>query len=197
MNDDEGYEKIYGQDYAKHGQVKGTDFLGEPVASKRPIVRWVLGISITVLIAALAGAYLWYRAWSPVRFDEDRIIIRDQAGGAIEIDRSPELPDTFSADVPVHPDAVLQTSAVLIESADPEQEGSVYLWVVPAPLEDVGFWYIEQLERNGWDTPIKQADVTSVFITATKGERGFALVLQGVSSERTEVSLTFSEEFAQ
>lgn len=197
VNDQQGYEKVYGQDYVKHGQVKGTDFPGEPVASKRPVVRWVLGISVAVLIAALVGAYLWFRAWSPIEVTGDKIIVRDEAGGAIEIDTRPELPDTFPSDVPVHPDAELQTAAVLIESEDPEQEGSVYLWAVAAPLEDVGFWYLEQLERNGWEVPLKQAEATSVFIAATKGDRGFAMVLQGVSATRTEVSLTFSEQFAR
>jgi len=197
MNDERGYEKIYGQDYAKHGQMKGTDWPGEPVAPKRPIIKWILGISIVVLVGALVAAYLWYRAWSPINLEDDTIIIRDQAGGAIEIDTKPELPDTFPADVPVHPDAQLQTSAVLIESQNPEQEGSVYLWTIPAPLEEVGFWYIEQLALNNWETPLKQAAQTSVFITATKEDRGFALVLQGVNSTRTEVSLTFSQEFTE
>jgi hypothetical protein len=197
MNDQQGYEQVKGDDYAKHGQVKGTDWPDKPTPPKSSKLPWILGISVVVLIAALAGAYLWFRAWSPISYDGGKIVIRDEAGGAIEIDTKPELPSTFPADVPVHPDAKLQTSAVLIESENPEQEGSVYLWSVPAPLEEVGFWYLAALEDNNWDTPLKQAGETSVFITAIKDDRGFAMVLQGVSAERTEVSLTFSTEFAQ
>jgi len=178
-------------------QMKGTDVPTEPVASKRPMVQWVVGISVVVLIGLSVATYAWFRWWSPISVSGDKIIVRDSAGGALEINTKPELPAAFPDDVPVHPDANLETSAVLLESDDPEQEGSVYLWVVSAPLEDVAFWYLPALEQDGWDVPIKNGSNNTVFITATKGERGFILTLHGVSSTRTEVSLVFSEEFAQ
>ncbi|HXV27043.1 MAG TPA: hypothetical protein VD862_03425, partial [Candidatus Paceibacterota bacterium] len=80
----------------------------------------------------------------------------------------------------------------------PEQEGSIYRWQAPGPLEDVAFWYEDELDLNGWDIALKQpAGNSGLVFTVVKGERGFLLQMQGVSSTRTDVSLFFAEEFPE
>ena len=202
MEDKNGFEQVKGTDWPAnpnegYSQVKGTDWPAEPVASKKPIIKWVVGIGIGIFVAAVAVAYLWFQYWSPITFDDDKIIVRDRAGGAMEIDTKPELPAGFPSDVPIHPDATLRSTALLVESKDPEQEGSVYLWGVAGPLEDVGFWYTAALEQNGWETPVKNAAGNSVFLTAIKGDRGFLMTITDVSGDLTEVALSFSTEFEQ
>lgn len=182
----------------EYGQEKGTDYPTQPPSGPRFPWKKVVWFSVgAIVILGGVSAYLFYKS-GPFRISGDKIIIRDSSGGAIEISTKGDLPDSFPSDIPIYPDATLAPSFVLIESDDPEQEGSFYSWQAPAPLEDVGFWYFEQLELNGWDASRRQqTSVSTLQVTVLKGERGFILELKGVSSTRTDVSLIFAEEFPQ
>ena len=154
-----------------------------------------LAVAGVVVVAGIFG-YRFYQSL-PFRVDDGNIILRDSHGGTLEIDTTPELPASFPSDIPIYPGAVLQPTGEL-QGSDAEQRGSIYRWRVPAPLEDVGFWYADELERSGWDIPLRQpAGTTGVIYTVTKGERGFLIELRGVSSTRTDVSLIFAEQFPE
>lgn len=155
-----------------------------------------LAVAGVVVVAGIFG-YRFYQSL-PFRVKDDRIILRDSHGGSITIDTSAELPDTFPEDIPIFPDAVLQPSIVdLTSQRNPDQEGSLYMWQAPAPLEDVGFWYNDALAQNGWEVPLKTPTQTSVLYTVRKGDRGFVMEIKGVSSTRTDVSIILTEEFEQ
>lgn len=172
-------------------QVRGTDF-GPP--GKGRWKWWVAG-GVVVIGAALAGTAYWFQNYGPFSIKGGKIIVRDTKGGALEIDTAPKLPDGFPSDIPVYTEARLTSSAVLKESKDPQAQGSLYVWMAPAPLEDVAFWYIRELERRGWNIKNKTASGNSVLFTVIKDGRGFILTLTGISSERTDVSLVFDKEF--
>jgi hypothetical protein len=188
QSDQQGYQMEKGTDYPAAPDPSGPQFPWKKIV-------W-FSVGAIVIIGGVV-AYLFYKS-GPFRISGDKIIIRDKAGGAIEISTKGDLPESFPSDIPIFPDATLAPSFVLIESDDPEQEGSFYSWQAPAPLEDVGFWYLEQLELNGWDIALRQqTGVNTVQFTTLKNKRGFILELRGVSSTRTDVSLIFAEEFPQ
>lgn len=155
-----------------------------------------LAVAGTVVVAGVFG-YRFYQSL-PFRIKDDTIILRDSHGGTLEIDTKPELPDSFPSDIPIFPDAELKQVAALGGGGNPEQTGGLYRWEAPAPLEDVGFWYIEQLELNGWEIVLKQqTSVSTGQWTVIKGERGFVMELKGVSSTRTDIALVFGSSFPQ
>ncbi|HXV26891.1 MAG TPA: hypothetical protein VD862_02630, partial [Candidatus Paceibacterota bacterium] len=132
-----------------------------PAESSAAKVSWIrskliwVAVGGVVVFAGIFG-YAYIRRAVPFRVEGDRVIVRDSHGDAVEINTKPELPETFPADIPVYPESELQTSVELVENRDPEQEGSIYRWQAPGPLEDVAFWYEDELDLNGWDIALKQ-----------------------------------------
>lgn len=192
------------QDSSGYRMEKGTDYPANPMPPEPPRAKSrflrskLLWVSVGGVVL-LGGVFTYvFLSRLPFRVQGDKIIIRDEAGGAIEISTKGDLPESFPSDIPIFPDATLAPSFVLIESDNPEQEGSFYSWQAPAPLEDVGFWYLEELQLNGWEIVMRQqTSATTVQFTTLKDERGFILELRGVSATRTDVSLIFAEEFPQ
>lgn len=176
-------------------QERGTDYPASPRRGwARRHVPWLAAAGVGVVAV---GFVVWpfLKSRVPFTIRDGRIIIRDTKGGAIEVSREPRLPSGFPSDIPIYPQAKLLPSAVLIESRDPDAQGSLYRWEVPGPLEDIAFWYIRELELRGWSIPTKAAANDGVTMTVIKDGRGFVMTLIGRSSTRTDVSLVFSDEF--
>lgn len=218
----EGYSATKGTDYpAKpdpsslegYSAIKSTDYPAQPngrveeypapespqgAPPSKPRFPWkkVVWFSVgAIVIVGGVAVYLLYRS-SPIRFSDGNIIVRDSIGGAIEIDVTPELPDSFPSDIPIFPDAKLEPSATLIESDDPDLELSIFRWNVSAPLAEVLTWYVEELEIRGWNIISRQqTGINTGLFTVIKENRGFFLDFEGVSSTRTNVTLNIGEEF--
>lgn len=163
----------------------------------RRSLPWLAAGSVVVLVAGFFAARYFFKRDIPFRIENGNIILRDKSGGEVEIDATPELPAGFPSDIPIFTDARLQTLTTLTRSENPEAQGSLYIWAAPAPLEDVAFWYIAELGLRGWEIPTRTPAADSVVFLVRKDGRGFILTLKGVSSERTDVSLVFSQEFLQ
>ncbi len=175
---------------------KGPDYSAQPPSKPRFPWKKVVWFSVgAIVVLGGASAYLYYRSL-PFRISGDKIIVRDSSGGAIEISLNPKLPDSFPSDIPIFPESELEPSAVLIESDDPEAELSIYRWKAPAPLAEVAFWYVDELEARGWSIVGRQpSGINAVLFTVVKDGRGFLLDFRGITSTRTDVTLNFAEEF--
>lgn len=173
-------------------QEKGTMFPAGPRSGwVRRYLPWIAAGFGAVLVAGFFAARYYFQRSIPFRVRDGNIILKDSHGGEAEIDTTPELPDGFPSDVPIFPGATLHTLTTFTQGGSPEAQGSLYLWSAPAPLEDVAFWYLAELEAHGWELPTRTPTADSVIFVVRKESRGFVLTLKGVSSVRTEVSAAF------